>query len=213
MSERCVCLHSKDRHELPGFQGECVAEGCRCTEYRPRHPASQSVTSTRPAPEPKPARIETVEQLVEAARETGDKRALLVIGRLQSMTAELHALVAAHRANQAAQAARERDAQYQAQLATLPKPPKATEPSPVQLPLVRSSYPCLDCFFIASSSAGLSAHRRARHKLTATVICPGCGEPKKESGLAIHRARFCSGVLTGSIAHSSGVLNLTGRNA
>ena len=194
MNERCQhCGHSLQRHELAGFEGECVADGCRCRAFR-------SVS-------PEPSRIRSVEQLVAVARETGDRRALLVIGRIQSMAAELQALIAAHGANQAAQAARERDEQYKARLAALPKPHRAQRPKAANR-ISNGSYPCPveGCDHTARAPQGLSVHRRAVHEQS-VVLCPGCGEPKKATGLAVHRARFC----TGSKSQSTVMRNLTGR--
>ena len=118
---RCVCGHNPGAHEVPGFDGECVRDGCRCTKFVAKLPEVSAPTGT-PGPLVPPRRsTDTVEALVAAARDTGDRRALLVIGRIQSMAAELRHLVAAHRANLAAQAARERDEQYRAALAAMPK--------------------------------------------------------------------------------------------
>ena len=196
---RCVCGHNQTRHEIPGFDGECISEGCRCTQYRAKLPepvpASPPVARPASATAPStPARIDTVEQLVAAARETGDKRALLVIGRIQSMTAELHALVAAHRANQAAQAARERDEQYKAQLAAMPKVRKAKAVKPKTPRNPNALIPCPEdgCEFRAGSATGLASHRRSTHN-QGVLVCDGCGVTFKRTGLAIHLARGCPG--------------------
>lgn len=33
-TEVCACGHKKDKHELPGFDGECVGDGCKCRRFR-----------------------------------------------------------------------------------------------------------------------------------------------------------------------------------
>lgn len=172
---RCACGHNQGKHEIPGFDGECIAEGCRCTQYRAKLPepvpASPPVARQAGATAPStPARLDTVEQLVAAARETGDKRALLVIGRLQSMVAELHALIAAHRANTAAQAARERDEAFKAQLAALPKVRKAKAPRDpnaprrVTAPVVPGGVDCPLCGRNFPTKQGAVLHRRRAHE-------------------------------------------------
>ena len=195
---RCVCGHNQGKHEIPGFDGECISEGCRCTQYRAKLPelvpASPPVARPAGATAPStPARLDTVEALVAAARETGDKRALLVIGRIQSMAAELSALIAAHRANTAAHAARERDEQFKAQLAAMPKVRKAGEPKATNR-ITDGAYPCpVDgCGHVSRAPQGVAAHRRAVHEQT-EVACPGCGRKVKRTGLGAHRARFCPG--------------------
>ena len=191
---RCVCGHNQGRHEVPGFDGECIAEGCRCTKFVAKLPEVSAPTGT-PGPLVPPRRAtDTVEALVAAARDTGDRRALLVIGRIQSMTAELRHLVAAHRANLAAQAARERDEQYRAALAAMPKPArrKTGEPkAPGRLP--HGEYPCTadGCGYVATTAQGRAAHRRSVHEQT-EVLCPGCGQRKLRTGLGAHR-RHCTG--------------------
>lgn len=173
---RCECGHNQARHELPGFDGECVAELCRCTLYRPVTPA----TPTAPDVPAKPAampKARTVEQLVDVARGTGDKRALLVIGRIQALTDELRALVAAHYA-------RARDGEYQRLLKALPAPAKAHRPS-----VVYGEYPCAapGCGHVAATAQGRAAHRRAVHEQS-IVTCDVCGQEVKRTGLGRHRA-------------------------
>ena len=190
---RCVCGHNQGAHEVAGFDGECVRDGCRCTQYRAKLPEVVAQPTPLPGTRPAavPARIDTVEQLVAAARETGDKRALLVIGRIQSMTAELPKVKVGGRERR-------------------------------KIARTHGEYPCPqdDCDFVATTPQGraahhrnahqdldlrcddcgpatryrtrsaLSAHRRAVHEQTA-VSCPDCGRAVKRTGLGPHR-RSCT---------------------
>lgn len=164
---RCVCGHNQARHEVPGFDGECIAEGCRCTSYTERQPA---IAPPAPLPTNQPTdrtgRIDTVEQLVAVARELGDRRALLVIGRIQSMAAELHALIAAHHA-------RARDDAYKAQLAQLAKPERAKRPYTVTY----GEHPCRieGCDYVATTKQGRASHERNAHQ-DLDLPCPGCSQ-------------------------------------
>ena len=194
---RCRCGHNPARHEVPGFDGECIAEACRCTRYEtampqpvPTRPAPPAPAS-RPTAPSAPARIDTVEQLVAAARETGDKRALLVIGRIQSMTAELSALIAAHRANTAAQAARERDEQFKAQLAAMPKVPGKRTVTRTQ-----GSHPCPEdgCDYTATTPQGRAAHHRNVHQ-NLRLACgnPGCDRVFRTRATWTNHRSKCAG--------------------
>lgn len=171
---RCECGHNQTRHDLPGFDGECIADGCRCTLWRPVQPATEP---GRPAAPAGPPKVETVEQLVQVARGTGDKRALLLIGRVQAITDELRALVAAHYA-------RARDDAYKAKLAGLPNPANGRKPS-----VGYGEYLCdaPGCGHVAATAQGRAAHRRAVHEQR-IVTCDICGQEVKYTGLGRHRA-------------------------
>lgn len=40
-TEVCACGHKKDKHELPGFDGECIGDGCKCRQYRSAQAVAQ----------------------------------------------------------------------------------------------------------------------------------------------------------------------------
>jgi hypothetical protein len=112
--ERCVCLHAKQRHEVAGFDGECIAEGCRCAAFELRLPQSADAPTPPPfsAPRLAPVSLTTIEQTLTAARELSDKRTTLVVTRVEHLVAELRNRIYAER-NKA------RDAELEAEIKQL----------------------------------------------------------------------------------------------
>lgn len=144
---RCVCGHNRQRHEVPGFDGECIAEACTCKTFRPVTPAAGPV---RVAPTPV-----TVEQTVRVAKVFGDTRARLVAERIEHLTVELKALLAAGRAKAHAD-------HTAAQIKSLPKPrgeDKTTRN------VNYGEFPCPEdgCDFVSTTAQGRGAHRRWQH--------------------------------------------------
>jgi endogenous inhibitor of DNA gyrase (YacG/DUF329 family) len=169
-SDRCVCGHAFRRHDVPGMGGECIAEGCRCVEFRP---VERGVATRAPAP-PQPTPV-SIEQLLRVAKQLGDKRERLVAERIEHLVAELRALFAADREKAAAEAAA-------AQIKELPKPAAAGRKYAPQEP--RN---CPECGKTCANGQGLAAHRRNAHQPVVTVECPECGKPCRDSGIGAHR--------------------------
>jgi pyruvate/2-oxoglutarate dehydrogenase complex dihydrolipoamide acyltransferase (E2) component len=135
---KCRCSHTKDRHEVPGFDGECTADGCKCLSYRPSvaeaparttppglahtppaaRPPLASVPPTTPAApappvNPTPAAVgPSIEQLVAAGKRSDVKRTVVVAGRVEELLTELRARLVAERAS--VEAKRQREAEKQA---------------------------------------------------------------------------------------------------
>lgn len=133
MPARCRCGHNKARHDVAGFDGECIGEGCRCIRYRevertgpPATAGSAGRTDVGLPPQ--------TAQILKAGRASGDRRAQLVADRIEALCTELGALLKAEAARAAADAARERAAQLKREIAAQPKavgghrasPPPAT---------------------------------------------------------------------------------------
>lgn len=88
----CRCGHNKSRHDMAGFDGECVAGACTCKGFRPRTeepvpiPVQRPVATAgpiqhaaiipaRPAPrQPNPNAGPTVDQILTAGRRSEFKR-------------------------------------------------------------------------------------------------------------------------------------------
>lgn len=149
MPTRCLCGHPKQRHDVPGFNGECIADGCRCAVYQPRQPVT--VPQRQPVPH-------TLEQIIGAAKTVGSKRARLTAERIEHLADELRHLLAADRAKARADVkARE--------IANLPK---AAQPSGVvkrELTVEYGEFPCPEegCDFTARTKSGIGPHRRYVH--------------------------------------------------
>lgn len=186
----CQCGHARRRHELPGFDGECVADGCRCTTYRPRLPSSDSVEVVLPVRRPfagalgvpAPARS-GVEQVIAAGKQSASKRTVAIAERIETWVADLYRRLRAERE------ARDAEAQLAAAKAVTAAPAPVVEPLPPEdepaVARVAGGYVCPDCGQACANGTGLAAHKR-KHA-AATSPCPDCGRPIKAGGLGAHR--------------------------
>lgn len=95
------CSHNRRRHELPGFAGECVSDGCRCGAFLPR---TQHVAI--PASPPRlPSPRSDLAVLVEAGKRSASKRTRAVAERVETFAADLHGRLRAEREQREAQEA------------------------------------------------------------------------------------------------------------
>lgn len=134
---RCKCGHAKERHEIPGFDGEC-SHDCKCPAYRPDAPAAPPVASPipparQPAPVahlPEPARPRggdrpptspapaaalpdsSFERLIAAGKRSPRKGTVAIAERVERQAVELRERLIAER--QAAEDKRRREAEAQA---------------------------------------------------------------------------------------------------
>jgi hypothetical protein len=161
MPERCRCSHTRARHELPGFDGECVATDCRCTEFRlVEHEIAQPPAPARRDPAVSGV-LNTVEQVVAIARSIGTRRMLLTAARVDHQVAELRALIVAERAKARDEAARQ-------QIVAIDRETKATAKArkPPKQPAGEGPHACgregCDRSFITTQAAAM--HRRRAHE-------------------------------------------------
>lgn len=153
-SPRCRCGHAKPRHDLPGFDGECVAEGCRCHLFSVVQIAAVS-TAAVPAHNPASGALTTVEQVVSIARSLGTRRMLLTVARVDHLVAELRALIMADRAKARAEAARE-------QIDAIDTESKATAKAHKPVGHLPCGHP--GCVRTFTSGQGVALHRRRVHE-------------------------------------------------
>lgn len=179
--EHCECGHALQRHEVPGFDGECVSDGCRCAKYRPRSttvdltpPATAPVTAPAPAKPAPPAVVQaarpggpTAEQIIAAGKRSTSKRTSGLAVRIEAHLTDLTQRVRDERKGaeerrektarqEAARAEVERlSAELKAARAKLSSPPTAHPPT-------FGEYPCPTdgCTKVATTPQGLGAHRR-----------------------------------------------------
>lgn len=192
--ERCECGHNQQRHQVPGFDGECVADGCRCDLYRRRDTISP-FPGIRPALAPRPPVARSgIEQLLDAAARSGSKRTQALAQRILADVTDLYSRVKAERAAVAAETAA---ASARAVVnATLAKPAalpvedltvKPERAASVRKPSTPKT--CPQCGKVCASGTGLSAHTRTAHGDNAQVPCADCGKPVAPSALGVHRYR------------------------
>lgn len=183
-AQRCECGHPAQRHELPGFDGECVSEGCRCTTYRPRLTAVAPALLGRPVPTPVRSGIE---QMIAQGKRSQSKRTRALVDRLESEVADLYGRLKAERAMVAAQAAAASAKQViDAPLpATVPLPADDLDTKPEPAPSVARPCPVDGCEFVAGNPQGLASHNRSVHIGVPQVACPDCG--KAVRNLGVHR--------------------------
>lgn len=138
MPSRCECGHNQSRHEIRGFDGECIGESCHCKSFRPVERAR--AVAALPVGRPEPTRL-TVEQLLRLASASGDRRTVALAGKVARAVGELRTMLAALR------------------VARL---------TPGRAPLVNGSGEHLcgapDCDRTFPSAQGLSLHRRRAHE-------------------------------------------------
>jgi hypothetical protein len=150
MPSRCECGHNQQRHEMAGFDGECVADGCRCKKFRP---VEQAVAAARAPLGRPPQQAVTVERLLAVAHASGDKRCVLLAAKIGHELQEIRARLAALRAKASADA-------IQARLAQVPgHSARPSGPRPVvEVPCSREG-----CGRVFASSQGRALHERRAH--------------------------------------------------
>lgn len=203
----CRCGHLQHRHEVPGFDGECVADGCRCTEFRARDQGTVPARSTtRPAvsiptsqtiAQPGPA-APTISDLIGAGKRSEVKRTVALAEKLEALALDLRGRLADER--KAAIEARERQAQQAAARAEIERLQRQLAAAKAKLGgAAAADHPCPSCPQRFTTAGNLGRHRRDMHgeeRTSGDYPCTrdGCGRTfDSAQGRAMHERRAHDG--------------------
>ncbi len=168
-SDVCKCSHAKARHELSGFDGECVADACRCRAFRPQAgpvpaaptpPTVKALVQAIDATPPKAAPAVSVDELLAKAKQSDLKPIVRLAERIEALAEDLRARVTEEDAAEAVKAHIAKltkqlaDAKAKLQRVGRGKGKPAAEPGGVS---------CPDCPKTFGSAQGLSMHRFRAH--------------------------------------------------